>query len=532
MHSGLARSPHVVVLFGCVLALGACAVDDDTEAVDDNGETTTQLGDGDGDDTPQLEPTLARGISIGEVEINQGTRIPIGNGGEWVDGPERLGYLIASRDSLLRVHYTVDEDWVPRPIEARLTLSFPDGTSQVFTDVREIEESSQPYSLNGTFYFGLVAEQGHTVAGTTYQIELWETTGGAGEGLAEGANINPASGPALIGFEAVPMQIKVILVPIEYNGKVPNLSEEVQEQVVNNLYEQNPVTEILHDVHSPVPYDSNLTSLGNLLPVMAQLRAAEGADPNIYYHALVDIGGASLGGVLGISYLANDSKSDSSSRVSATVLWSANPSIGADTFTHETGHAQGLSHVECPNGGAAGPDPAYPHENGRIGNWGFGIRRFLMYDPDDAFDYMSYCGPSWVSDWTWNKTYKRIKTLTSWDFEGGAAGAAEADGTVLFGALYADGSREWWTAPGSIDPELVSGQDRFDFEVDGVQVEAWGAVSTLSDGQTEWVMVDLPAELDVIEAITHTRGDEVQAVDPASLVNPFVGATDYAPNFH
>jgi hypothetical protein len=528
MHRGPARSPHAIVLIGCALALGACATEGDAGLGGDEEQAATDPGTDDATDEPEAELTTARGISIDEVEINQGTRIPIGNGGDWVDGAERLGYLIASRDSLLRVHYSVDENWEPREIEARLTLGFPDGTTQSFSQTKLVEESSQPYSLDGTFWFGLVGEQGLTVAGTTYQIELWETEVGAGATLEEGLHTNPADGPELIGFEAVPMQIKTVLVPIEYNGKVPDLSEEVQAQVVNNLYEQNPTTEILWEVHSPLPYESNLSNLGSLLPVMSQLRAAEGADPNIYYHALVDIGGASLGGVLGISQLASDNKADSSSRVSATVLWSANPSIGADTFTHETGHAQGLFHVECPNGGAAGPDPSYPHENGRIGNWGFGIRRFIMFDPDDAYDYMSYCGPSWVSDWTWNKTYKRIKTLTSWDFESNAG--AEPMKTLLIGAIYPDGTREWWTVPGDIDPEQISGQDRFEFEIDGQTVEGWGELDVLSDGQTQWVKVVLPAAPEQLGAITHIRGDEVQSIDPAKIGSHLSVATAWRPS--
>lgn len=522
MRHTLTRSPHIV-LIGCALAVGACAVDGEVTEDESAGEQATETG------AMEVELTRARGISIDEVEINQGTRIPIGFGGDWVDGSQRLGYLIASRDSLMRIHYSVDEDWVPREIEARLTLGSPDGTTQTLSQVKMVEGSSQPYSIDGTFWFGLVADVGQTVAGTSYQIELWETEPGAGGSLEEGLHTNPADGRQLIGFESVPMQIKVVLVPIEYNGKVPNLSEEVQAQVVNNLYEQNPTTEILHEVHAPVPYTSQLNNLGSLLPLMSQLRAVEGAAPNVYYHALVDIGGASLGGVLGISQLASDSKADANSRVSATVLWSANPSIGADTFTHEAGHAQGLSHVACPNGGAAGPDLNYPHENGRIGNWGFGIRRFLMYDPDDAFDYMSYCGPSWVSDWTWNKTYKRIKTLTSWDFESNA-GTEEPLPTLLIGAIYPDGSREWWTVPGAIDPEQVSGQDRFEFEIDGQIVEGWGELDVLSDGETQWVKVELPAAPEQLGAITHIRGDEVQSVDPQAIGSHHAIVSDWRPS--
>ncbi|PRP97425.1 hypothetical protein ENSA5_34170 [Enhygromyxa salina] len=520
----LGRASHLAVaLVGVVGAISACGVGQ-TGAFEAEEALNTDAGGSADDGDPLSDATPARGISIVEVEINQGTRIPIGFGGEWVDGPERTGFLIASRDSLMRIHYAVDEGWAPREIEARLTLEFPDGSTKSFTDTRFVEHDSNRKNLTaGPFFFGLIADDGQTIAGTRYHVELWETVGGLGEGFEEGDWANPAAGSELIGFESVPMQIKTLLVPITYGGVTAGVDDATLETVVNNLYEQNPATEILWDVHPPVDYPGQLNSLGSLLPVMAELRSDEGADPNVYYHALVDVGSQSLGGTLGISYLANDSKTDGGSRVSATVLFAPDPTIAADTYTHETGHAQGLNHVECPNADSANPDPSYPYANGRIGNWGFGIRRFLMYDPDDAFDYMSYCSPSWVSDWTWNKTYQRIKTLTSWDFEG-ASGEPGAVEQLLVGAIYPDGTREWWTMPGAVDPRRVSGLDRFEFEVDGELVGAYGDVSVLSDGQTQWVKVALPAAIDELDSITHFRagdseaqGEGGRAIEPASL---------------
>lgn len=501
------------VLFGA-LGVSACIVEIDQTPLT-GGSTGSESGEAGTDDgPPESEPAPARGISILEVEINQGTRVPIGFGGDWVDGPDRLGYLIASRDTLMRIHYEVDEGWVPREIEARLWLDFPDGTQKYFVDRRMVEHSSSAKNFNGPFRFGLIADDGQTVAGTTYRIELWDPQPELAGEAAEGVWANPAGGSQLIGFEAIPMQIRTLLVPITYNGTTAGLDEDTTTTLLDNLYEQNPTTEILYDVREPIPYDNQLVDLGVLLPIMAGLRNQDGADPNVYYHALVDVDSQSLGGLLGISYLANDTKGDANSRVSATVLWAPNPSIAADTYTHETGHAQGLNHVECPNRDAATPDPNYPHANGRIGNWGFGIRRFLMYDPDDAYDYMTYCSPTWVSDWTWNKIYRRIKTLTSWDFE--APGAGEPMQTLLVGALYADGSQQWWTMPGTIDPERVSGLDRFEFELagDGVVVESWADVSVLSDDRTHWVKTALPAELADIAEIRHVRGSgAAQQVD-------------------
>jgi hypothetical protein len=513
MSRGLAWLGNMAAL-GSIVALAACGIGAD-EAFGVARESDANSHEGD----PEFRLVLARGISIDEVEINQGTRIPIGADGDWLDETQRLGHLIAGRDALLRVHFTVDEGWVPREIEARLTLGLPDGTSRSLSTVAFIEGNPMPGSnfgsLEGALWFSLDAAGGHTAAGTTYQIELWETSS-SGDALVEGRHTNPAAGPRPIGFEVAPLQIKVVLVPIEFSGKVANLSAEIQAMLIDRLYEQNPVTEVLWEVHDPVVHAGNLNSLGALLPVLVELRNAEQADPNVYYHAFLDVGGAAYGGLSGISAVADDQRSDAANRVSATVLWSVNPALAAETFVHETGHAQGLHHVDCPNTEAATPDASYPHADGRIGNAGFGVRRFVTYGPTDAFDYMSYCGPSWTSDWTWNKTYERIATLTAWDFEVDDDDPQLDAREVLVGAIYPDGSREWWTRPGGIARERVSGRDRFVFEtLAGEIIEGWGAVALLSDGVTQWVEVELPVAPAQLAGITHLRGEQLTRVDPA-----------------
>jgi hypothetical protein len=476
-------------LCGALCASSAgCGVNADESALDQTGDTQ---------DTQEFVATPARGISILEVEMNQGTRIPIGVGGEWIAEVDRLSGLIASRDSLLRIHYTVDASWVPREIEARLTLDFPDGSSESFTDVRMVEGDSSREDIDSAFYFELIADEGQTVAGTRYSIELWERSPG-GESLPDGDWANPAAGAAPLGFQPQPMQIKTVLVPITYQDTTVTLDEAVTQQLLDNLYEQNPATEIIYAIHEPVPYDGQLIDLANLLPIIAELRSSENADPNVYYHAFIDVGGSSIAGLFGISYIANDTEGD------------ANPTLAVETFTHETGHAQGLAHVECPTVAAAEPDGAYPYADGRIGNWGFGIREFMMYDPEDAYDYMSYCGPSWVSDWTWNKVAQRVQTLTAWDFEG-ASNQAQASEQLLVVAVYGDGRRQWWTMPGSIDPERISELDRIEFELQsGEVIESHADVATLSDGRTRWVKAPLPNRArSELAAIRHVRGSEV-----------------------
>jgi hypothetical protein len=73
---------------------------------------------------------------------------------------------------------------------------------------------------------------------------------------------------------------------------------------------------------------------------------------------------------------------------------------------HEIGHNFGLPHAPC--GNAGGPDPAYPYPNASIGHYGFDTLQNRIWSPDApdfTKDVMSYCGPSWFSDYNYEKLY-------------------------------------------------------------------------------------------------------------------------------
>lgn len=74
-------------------------------------------------------------------------------------------------------------------------------------------------------------------------------------------------------------------------------------------------------------------------------------------------------------------------------------------MTHEIGHACGLLHGPCGSvGTSADPNyPAYPpydsaqNRTASIGEYGLDITTGDIPTPDTARDYMSYCGPQWIS---------------------------------------------------------------------------------------------------------------------------------------
>lgn len=517
--------------FTSVLALVGpslgCAPDDvgiDDEASDTEVDTDTDTG----EPIVELGP-LAQGIDITEVEANQGTAVLIGQNGEWVGAEGRNAYMIRDRDTLIRLQHTVGEDWVPREIVGILHLQTADGVELATRERRlVVEGSSDPKSLNSAFFFSVLASEAKP--GLRYWVELREASadfdsGGATEGIA----VTPPD-YGQIGYEQTALEMKVVLVPIEYTYIDPPttavITDSDLELVANDLLETNPLQTVTLEVHETYQYTQQITNLGSLLGPMMALRSADNAEPNVYYHALVDVRGPSVNMVAGIAQLAGSDKQSASSRVAATVWYkpgdAMSPANSSETIIHEVGHNQGFSHVFCPAAStpAAGPDPNYPHLDGKIGVYGFGIRSFQLYTPTSAHDYMTYCGNAWVSDWTWNKAYNRIRELTSWDYES-SSGEGLHEQPVLVGTVFADGTEQWWAMMGPAPTdEQRSGEQRLNLLGPGAELldQQYAAVSTLSDGATQLIVAPLNVPFYQLESIDRVdwRG-EVHAIDRTEI---------------
>lgn len=462
------------------------------EAGEVGTDSSTDTATGESETGEPAGPDPAVGFDIARVTTNQGTLVDIAAGADWVDGSNRRTVIVSNRDTLVQVHHTLAAGWQARELEARLHLFDAEGNPvKTLTERKMITSDSQELDLNSGFFFGLVAEDGETAPGMQFQVEVVEV-GEAPAGLPEGVHTSPAT-PNFVGFEQDPMEMKIVFVPVTYNGSTPTLSDADKSFLENHIFEHNPLQSIEITYHEPISYDQEITDLGQLLGPMSDLRAEEGNQfSNIYYAALCRV--PYPGGVAGIAQVA--SAAISSERISANVWYSTDDS---DTVVHEIGHNQGLSHVACPGGNSAGNDPAYPDPDGNIQVYGFGIKTFELH-PANEKDYMSYCGPSWVSDWTWSKTFFRVLALTQWDYDYVVPPEAT---TLLKGVVLRDGSTHWWTGPGVMEPDLVSGNHRLRFELEGQVVEELGQVQPLSEGGGFWVQAPLPADLEELGAIEY-----------------------------
>jgi len=512
------HSYRVAGLVAVTALLAACAADDaDPPAADTSGGTAavdSTTGDvatlgasegtaaGSGDSTGAEVPGIpaSGGIEIDYIEANQGIGVKIGEDGAWV-GPEgRTAPLAADRLTLVRVFWTVPDDWTPREIEAQITFYLPDDTTVVYSETAMVEGDSFVGSLAETFNFGLQAEDAHP--GTGYAVELFEVD----ETYADAAVTEPPRLPAdeesvLVGLESSFQKMKIMLVPFNYNGPdcvtEPDLTESTMQLYFDKMFQMNPIDTLELEIHETLDWNQELTSLSQINSLLSDLRFKEGAPPEMYYYGHIDACGGGVAGAAGLAFgiPVDPTMENAYQRVSSGV--SFDPELSAETFVHEVGHSQGRFHIACD--GEAGVDPSYPQPGGAIGEWGFGVIDFSVRHPTVTKDYMTYCTPTWVSNFGWNKVWPTIQTLSSWDPEFPGADASPTtttpygDDSLLLGILLANGEEIWQTVPGRIDPAKLTNDMQIDFGAGGERVALQNTfVETLPDTEDRRVVAPLP----------------------------------------
>ena len=165
-----------------------------------------------------------------------------------------------------------------------------------------------------------------------------------------------------------------------------------------------PIGDMEVRVHETVTTDVDLTTESGWQRWIRQTRTMWITEGRVgYYYGVVRLPPGSRWG--GLGYLNNP------------------VSVGRDndgTFAHELGHNMTLRHAPC--GGAGGPDPNYPYDDGETGVWGYDIARNRLINPEQYRDLMGYCSPDWVSDYHFIRAFEhRVET------EMGSAAAARSE---------------------------------------------------------------------------------------------------------
>lgn len=203
----------------------------------------------------------------------------------------------------------------------------------------------------------------------------------------EDDNVYPAGGGSLpLDVRRIP-EFMAHLIPVDVDGSVGRVDEGNMHDYMTDVYAMMPMPD--YDVNVRETYTASITDTDDfgewvdLLNELWTLRNAEGSER--YYYGVIRAGSGAP--FCGLGY------------VGAPASLGVD-SCGAGTAAHEWGHNWGRYHAPCGNPG--NPDEDYPYPDGSIGVWGLNPFTGELKDPDEYKDLMSYCGPEWTSDYTYD----------------------------------------------------------------------------------------------------------------------------------
>lgn len=367
------------------------------------GSGATGGGDGaSGAGGPVDDLVATDGVTVTDIVMYQSVARPL-----LLDGVVATSStpVVANRDALVRVFYDID-GYNGQPVTARLTIG--DEVVQMQTS---LGNGSSENNLQSTVNFDVSAEMIQPGAG--YRVDLLQAPEQA-SGTNAAATFPQGDGLQSLGATSGGA-LRITLVPVQYNGdgsgRMPDTSAAQLQRYADMFYAMYPITEVDISVRNPYPWNSTLSSNGGgwetLLNAIADLRNSDGAGFQQYYYGIFEPANSfnqycNGGCVLGLGFLGGPS--DAWAHAAIGIGFTGDRSV--ETAVHELGHNHGRQHAPC--GGASGVDGNYPYGGAVIGTQGYNLLSGTLY-PSTHFDMMSYCGPAWISDYTYTELFKRTQ---------------------------------------------------------------------------------------------------------------------------
>lgn len=347
----------------------------------------------------------ADGVSITDIVIYQSVARPIMANGAAVDDTTPV---VANRDALFRVFYSTS-GYNGLPVTARLTI----GANAPLVAEGVLGNGSSEGNPSSTVNFLVPADL--MTMGGNYRVDLVQQPE-----QASGQN-GAARYPQAVA-EQVSLQteasgkLTVTLVPVQYNadgsGRLPDTSTPQLQKYADLFYAMYPVTDVEIKVRNAYPWNSAIQSGGggwdSMLNAIADLRNADNAPFAEYYYGIFNPTTSfntycNGGCVLGLGFVGGPQDEWAHSAIG--IGFTGDRAI--ETAVHELGHNHGRNHAPC--GGAAGTDGSYPYSGAGIGRYGFNLITGELFSPSSHVDMMSYCDPAWISDYTYNALFSRVK---------------------------------------------------------------------------------------------------------------------------
>ena len=462
---------------------------------------------GDGGDTG----IFANNIRLTDIAFNQGVDIPIATKGVLVPTASRLAGLVKQRQGLVQAMWETDAGFTARNIEARLVLSYADGSQTILRDQRMITASvpADKTKLDGTFHWLLEKDQ--VRADMQFSVGLFELAGGTSPATPPRI---PATGTAPLGVPPDEMVIEITFVPVTINNVTPVLTGQNLQDLVDGYYDWNPVHDVKMTMHAPITVASK--TIDSVLSATSKLRTSEKANSKMYYIGLASNSQTGWSGVSNVTGTGKNEDRSSASPMSNTV--GNFPTDKTWEFAvHETGHAQGMKHN--PGCNAAGTVTNWPWPGStKTNTLGYDIKYKVMRGAQDYADYMNYCEPAWVSSFTYKNTFTRIKLLSTWPL---LEPEEDRSAWVLRGLVRA-GKGQWWSVPGGpiSPPEATPVRVRLGLKNGG---ERWvdGTEQPLDGGALKSFHAVLPVKTTEVQAITVYGQTETYGVPPHNLTTDY-----------
>ena len=295
--------------------------------------------------------------------------------------------LVAGKPALFRAYVASSASGVTAQVRATFSAGGTTLGTRVLDGPATVPTTPNEASLTDTYRTLLPADWVRN--GLSVQLEVDPTNAI----IESNESNNTRTIAATVGAGSV---LYVRIVPIVQSGLTgtapPNWDQ--------TLYKLWPVKQV--DIQTRAAYTSSraLASGGSgwseLLLDLNNLRTAEGS--NRYYYGFAKVGYSS--GVAGIAYVGYP----------VGLGWDY-ASSGPGVAAHEFGHNFGVYHAKC--GATSGVDSNYPVSTGRLDTYGFDIVSGTLYAPNAYYDIMSYCKPSWVSSYMYNKVQTELESLPS-----------------------------------------------------------------------------------------------------------------------
>ena len=365
---------------------------------------------------------LVANLAISKIDLYQGVQVPLMAGGAQATSP--YAPVVAGRDGLLRIFVTPGDGWQSRAVIAHVEIDNAAGPQPPFdVTIDSVNGASFETNMNTTFNAPIPGAL--LDGGASFRVSLYEASPDAVLPGDTTAAIWPPTDKQAFGEMTTNAAFEIVVVPLQYaadgSNRLPDTSPAQLKHLHDRMLGMYPTPEVHITVSAPIVWKTTISpnsdnGWANALNAVLTKRFSDKAAANVFYFGMVSPAAteAKFCGnacIEGLTFGSDGSMSE----LRGSIGIGFPGDNAAETFVHETSHAQGIDHSPCtPKGlGIQGIDPGFPYKNGGIGVMGYDITNGSLKFPTTYKDFMGYCAPTWVSDYFFGKLASRMQAVAA-----------------------------------------------------------------------------------------------------------------------